>query len=130
VFKNCSLSAENPGDSIYLGRAWIAQPKTVFINLQLDDKIVLRNKGWDSHFGQAIPLIFADWGTRNADGSLVDLSQRNNWYWYLNGNDTIQGYSQQYLAESKPVPTPSITLFPAPTAGGGPDGRASACSHS
>lgn len=101
VFKDCSLSAEKKGDSIYLGRAWIAQPKTVFINLQLDDKIVLRPKGWDSHFGQAIPLIFADWGTRNPDGSPVDLSQRNNWYWYLNGNDTVQGYSQQYLSDEQ-----------------------------
>jgi len=101
VFKDCSLSAEKKGDSIYLGRAWIAQPKAVFINLQLDDKVVLRPKGWDSHFGQAIPIIFADWGTRNADGSPVDLSQRNNWYWYLNGNDTVQGYSRQYLSDEQ-----------------------------
>lgn len=101
VFRDCRLTAEKTGDSIYLGRAWIAQPKTVFVNLQLDDKVILRPQGWDSHFGQAIPIIFADWGTRNADGSLVDLSQRNNWYWYLNGTDTIQGYSQHYLSETE-----------------------------
>lgn len=102
VFKDCRLTSEVAGDSIYLGRAWIASPKTVFINLELDDKIYLRPEGWDSHFGNAIPIIFADWHTHYANGEMVDLSQRNNWYWYLRDvGDTIQGYAKQYISDEE-----------------------------
>lgn len=102
VFKDCRLTSETAGDSIYLGRAWHGSPKTVFINLELDDKIVLRDKGWDSHFGNAIPVIFADWHTHYADGRMVDMSLRNNWYWYLRSEgDTVQGYAQRFLSDEE-----------------------------
>lgn len=101
VFKDCGLSSEVAGDSIYLGRAWIAQPMTVFLNLQLDDKIALRPRGWDSHFGNAIPIIFADWHTRNADGSFNDISQRNNYYWYEGSQGKVEGYAKQYITDEE-----------------------------
>ena len=101
VFNNCFLSSEVAGDTIYLGRAWIAQPKTVFLNLQLDDKICLHPKGWDSHFGNAIPIVFADWHTRNADGTLNDNSERNNYYWYEGGQGIVDGYAQQYITDAE-----------------------------
>ncbi|MBR5963533.1 MAG: Ig-like domain-containing protein [Bacteroidaceae bacterium] len=101
VFNDCYLSAEEANDSIYLGRAWIAQPKTVFLNLQLDDKIYLRPEGWDSHFGNAIPVVFADWHTRNADGTFNDNSKRNNYYWYEGGQGIIEGYARQYISDEE-----------------------------
>jgi len=102
VFNDCKLTSEIANDSIYLGRAWIASPKTVFLNLELDDKIYLRPEGWDSHFGEAIPIIFADWQTHYSNGELADVSQRNNWYWYLrNENDTVQGYAKQYITDEE-----------------------------
>ena len=84
VFKDCYLSAERKGDSIYLGRPWHSSPICVYINLQLDDKIVLREQGFDPWY--VIPTLFADWGTRDADGQLVDRSQRTVNYYDGAGN--------------------------------------------
>lgn len=88
VFLDCKLVGERKGDSIYLGRPWHGTPKATFIRLQLDDKIVVREEGWEDTWG-LVPTQFADWGTRNADGTLADLSKRLEDYWMLNGSDTL-----------------------------------------
>ncbi|RZM10892.1 MAG: hypothetical protein EOO88_47620, partial [Pedobacter sp.] len=73
VFSNCIIN-ESKGTNLtnYLGRPWQNEAKAVFLNTKLLSGIYA--KGWQTW--NSAPAIFADYGTMNANGELVDLSQR------------------------------------------------------
>lgn len=80
VFSNCTIDqAVVPKATVYYGRAWQNKPKTVFLNTRLIADVY--PVGWFYKMG-AIPEIFADYGTMDANGNPVDLSQRISDYEY------------------------------------------------
>lgn len=80
VFKECTLDApEGVSVTTYLGRPWHDAPKASFFNTI--SKINIYPVGWFYKMG-AIPAIFADYNTMDANGSPVDLSQRIEDYEY------------------------------------------------
>lgn len=80
VFKECTLDApEGMSVTTYLGRPWHDAPKTSFINTI--SKINIYPVGWYYKMG-AIPAIFADYNTMDANGNPIDLSQRIEDYEY------------------------------------------------
>ena len=82
---------------IWLGRPWHNQPKTVFINLQT--YINLPAKGWYETMG-GLPTLWADYNTVDANGQPVDLSQRQDTYYYT-GSDgqRVYGKAKNYLTD-------------------------------
>lgn len=103
VFNNCIIDG-NPGVVTYYGRPWKDSPKTVFLNSLL--KCNVYSVGWYYKMG-AIPAIFADYGTMDASGNLVDLSNRISSYEYdvkdANGNviETITGTAKNSLTDEE-----------------------------
>jgi len=94
VFKDCRITA--PGDpsktSVWFGRPWHNRPLTVFIDTVCE--VGIPKEGWFDHMG-GLPLLWADYRTRNADGSLQDLSQRRTAYY---GTDK---YGNRYECKAK-----------------------------
>jgi len=89
VFSNCTLDGPvGVNITTYLGRPWHDAPKTSFFNTI--SKIGIYPQGWYYKMG-AIPAIFADYNTMDADGRPVDLSNRITQYEYdvTNGNGSV-----------------------------------------
>lgn len=103
VFNNCILDGD-PGTTVYLGRPWHNSPKTVFLNTL--SKIDIYASGWYYKMG-AIPAVFADYGTTNAQGQPMDLSQRIEDYEYdvkdSNGSVTevVKGKAKKSLTDEE-----------------------------
>lgn len=70
--------------STYLGRPWQNAAKTVFINTKLAENMNIYAEGWAAW--NNAPAIFADYGTVNSSGQLVDISQRRSSYPVSGGN--------------------------------------------
>ncbi len=80
VFQTCTIDeAVATGVTTYFGRPWQNKPKTVFLNTTLKAKIY--PSGWHYKMG-AIPAVFADYNSMDANGNPVDLSQRISQYEY------------------------------------------------
>ena len=74
---------------VWLGRPWHDQPKTVYINTQTF--INIPAKGWYNTMG-GLPALWAEYNTVDKDGNPVDLSQRESYYYYMNGNEKVEKY--------------------------------------
>jgi hypothetical protein len=104
VFSNCTIDeAHTSGATNYFGRPWQNAPKTVFLNTTLKSGIYA--KGWFFRFG-TIPAVFADYGTMDANGNLVDLSQRIEDYEYDRTNSdgtvtTVKGKAKKSLTDAE-----------------------------
>ena len=100
VFQNNILRA-HPGvnvKDVWLGRPWHNQPKTVFINLQT--YINIPAKGWYNTMG-GLPVLWADYNTVDANGNPVDLSQREDTYYYEQYYKMVEG--EKVIATSRPT---------------------------
>ncbi|MGQ1947511.1 pectinesterase family protein [Geofilum sp. OHC36d9] len=103
VFNHCIIDG-NPGVITYYGRPWHNSPKTVFLYPVL--KCDVYSGGWYYKMG-AIPAIFADYGSMDEDGNLVDLSNRISEYEYDEKDDsgnvinTVTGIAKNSLTDEE-----------------------------
>ena len=101
VFMNNVITAPGvPSETdVWLGRPWHNQPKTVFINTKAE--VTIPAAGWYDTMG-GIPAIFAEYNTMDADGNPLDLTHRNNYYWYTDGNgQKVEGYAKSVLTDEE-----------------------------
>lgn len=102
VFNNCTITA--PGDpsktDVWLGRPWHNQPKTVFLNTRAE--VTIPATGWYETMG-GLPAIWADWNTTDANGNLVDLSQRRDTYYYVDSTtkEKVYGKAKNHLTDEE-----------------------------
>lgn len=82
---------------VWLGRPWHNAPKTVFINTQTFVNIPA--KGWYNTMG-GLPALWADYNTVDANGNPVDLSQREDTYYYTQYYKMVDG--EKVIATSRP----------------------------
>lgn len=75
VFMNCTI--DGSVSSYKLGRSWNNSPKCVFINTIM--KKVPASAGWGDPMN-VVPSVFAEYNSKAASGSLVDLSGRRTSY--------------------------------------------------
>lgn len=97
VFMNNTITAPGvPSEtSVWLGRPWHNQPKTVFINTTAE--VTIPATGWYETMG-GIPAVFAEYNTMDKDGNPVDLTHRNTYYWYTDDNgQKVEGYAKAVL---------------------------------
>lgn len=94
VFQNCTLTAPGvPSEtSVWLGRPWHNAPKTVYLNTIAE--LTIPATGWYQTMG-GIPDLWAEYNTMDANGNPLDLSNRNTYYYYNDGNgNKVDGYSR------------------------------------
>lgn len=77
VFSNCTIDGTDASYITYLGRPWSNRPMTSFFNTIC--KINIYPAGWYYKMG-AIPAIFADYNSVDANGFALDLTQRISTY--------------------------------------------------
>ncbi|MDO5576491.1 MAG: pectinesterase family protein [Fibrobacter sp.] len=75
VFYNCTI--DGSVNSYQLGRAWNGTPKCVYINTTM--KVLPTASAWGDPMN-VVPSLFAEYNSRKADGSPVDLSSRRRSY--------------------------------------------------
>ena len=107
VFANNTITAPTTPVSatqVYLGRPWHNSPKTVFLNTR--SEVTIYPAGWYYKMN-AIPAIFADYNTMDAEGNPVDLSNRIEDYEYdvtdEDGNvtETVTGKAKNSLTDEE-----------------------------
>lgn len=98
VFYNDTITAPT-STSVWLGRPWQNSPKAVFINTT--SQVTIPAAGWSDHMG-AIPAIFADYNTMDADGNKMDLSNRISSYYYTDDSgNKVTGTSKSSLTDAE-----------------------------
>ena len=85
VFKSCTIDGNDIAKTgtCALGRPWHNSPKTVFLNTIA--KNMISPAGWNNM--GAIPAIFAEYNTVDANGNPVDLTNRRTEYTYSEKQD-------------------------------------------
>lgn len=80
AFRNCTVDGnrEAADGRLKLGRPWHDSPKAVYIHTTM--RIPVAKEGW-TNMG-AIPALFAEYDSRDAQGNIVDLSARKTEYSY------------------------------------------------
>ncbi len=83
VFRNCSIAGA-PGcerGSVFLGRPWREEARTVFLNCTMDESIAPeRFSGWGGITKDEPSTFYGEFGSvLAADGSAVSLDARNSW---------------------------------------------------
>lgn len=81
VFRNCTIDGNEAAANVKkwgvkLGRPWHNSPKTVYIHTTLN--IPIAPEGW-TNMG-AIPALFAEYDSRDAQGNLLNLDKRKTEY--------------------------------------------------
>ena len=91
VFQNNVIRAHKGVNvtDVWLGRPWHNEPKTVYINTQTF--INIPAKGWYNTMG-GLPALWAEYNTVDKDGNPVDLSQRESYYYYMNGDQKVEKF--------------------------------------
>lgn len=89
VFSHCTIDESHAsGVTTYLGRPWTNSPKTSFLYTTFKAKVY--PKGWYYKMN-AIPSIFADYGSMDASGNMIDTAYRIKDYEYdvKDGNGVV-----------------------------------------
>lgn len=102
VFDHNTITAPtNPPSAtdVWLGRPWHNACKTVFLYTR--SEITIPAAGWYETMG-TIPAIFADYKTTDADGNLLDLSNRRDTYYYVDDNgERVYGTAKNSLTDEE-----------------------------
>jgi pectin methylesterase-like acyl-CoA thioesterase len=78
VFNNCTIDGFSINNNGYrLGRPWSNAPKAVFLNTTM--KVLPVAAAWGDPMN-VVPAVFAEYQSKTASGSLVDLSNRRTTY--------------------------------------------------
>lgn len=100
VFRDCVITA--PGDpsktTVWLGRPWHNYPKTVFLNTRAE--VTIPATGWYETMG-GLPAIWADWNTTDANGNLLDLSQRRDTYYRMENGEKVYAKAKNRLTDEE-----------------------------
>lgn len=101
VFMNNVITAPGvPSETdVWFGRPWHNFPKTVFINTKAE--VTIPAKGWYDTMG-GLPVLWADYNTVDGDGNPVDLSHRQDTYWYKDASgNRVEGKAKNYLTDEE-----------------------------
>ncbi len=83
VFRSCTVKGDLDCEkgSVFLGRPWREEAKTVFINCIMDDTIAPeRFSGWEGVDRDEPDTFYGEFGTRTADGqSITGFPAKNSW---------------------------------------------------
>lgn len=79
VFSNCTIDGyDNTNKNYTLGRAWNKSPRAVYINTTM--KKVPTDAAWGNPINAVMPVLFAEYNSRDAFGNALNLSNRRSFY--------------------------------------------------
>ncbi len=89
-----------PSDvSVWLGRPWHNNPKTVFINTKME--VTIPATGWYETMG-GLPAIWADYNSVDANGNAIDLSNRRDTYYRTDDKgQKVYGKAKNHLTDEE-----------------------------
>lgn len=88
-----------PGDvSVWLGRPWHNNPKTVFINTKME--VTIPATGWYETMG-GLPALWADYNSVDGNGNPIDLSNRRDTYYKTVDGEKVYGKAKNYLTDQE-----------------------------
>lgn len=88
-----------PSDvSVWLGRPWHNNPKTVFINTKAE--VTIPATGWYETMG-GLPVLWADYNTVDGNGNPIDLSNRRDTYYKTENGEKIYGKAKNFLTDEE-----------------------------
>lgn len=87
ILRNCDITADSDVDAgtYYLGRPWKEESGVYFLNCKLGKHI--KSEGWQEWDGSENTACFAEYGSRDLAGNLVDIAGRANWSFQLAKED-------------------------------------------
>lgn len=91
-----------------LGRPWHNSPRAQFVNTEM--RIPVAPEGW-TDMGTA-PGLFAEYGSRDADGNDVDLSGRKTTYSYSHEGERRSGESRTSISEDEAAKLVYVNMIP------------------
>lgn len=84
VFHDCTIDGYDISNKNYtLGRAWNKSPRAVYLNTTM--KRLPTDAAWENPINDVMPVLFAEYNSRDAYGNAVNLSNRRSYY-EKNGN--------------------------------------------
>lgn len=97
LFRYCNITAADgvPNNQYYLGRPWAERSSSVFIECTLGPHI--RPIGWDTWGNDETTTVFAEYKSKNPDGSLTDVSQRASWSYQLDSSIVARRYNLAFF---------------------------------
>ena len=85
--------------SVWLGRPWHNNPKTVFINTKME--VTIPATGWYETMG-GLPAIWADYNSVDGNGNPIDLSNRRDTYYRTDDNgQKVYGTAKNFLTDEE-----------------------------
>lgn len=85
--------------SVWLGRPWHNNPKTVFINTKME--VTVPATGWYETMG-GLPAIWADYNSVDGNGNPIDLSNRRDTYYRTDDNgQKVYGTAKNFLTDEE-----------------------------
>ena len=82
VFRNCRISGASGCEkgSVFLGRPWREEARTVFLNCTMDESIAPeRFSGWGGIAKDEPETFYGEFGTRVVSGEFASLDRKNPW---------------------------------------------------
>lgn len=97
IFRNCDLTAsENiAANSCYLGRPWKENSGAFYLNCKLGKHI--SSSGWKEWNGNETTATYAEYHSMDAEGNLLDVSQRVSWSFQLPQEDVDKLLTPEYV---------------------------------
>ncbi|MCS3799607.1 pectinesterase family protein [Niastella sp. OAS944] len=95
VFRNCILTGNRGVTTYSLGRPWQNAPKTVFLNTIMGSSI--NPTGWSTWNIDTSLITYAEYNSRNYNGTPVDVSKRLSWSKQLSDTAAARYYNNVNL---------------------------------
>jgi pectin methylesterase-like acyl-CoA thioesterase len=117
VFLNCNLISDNSIE-VYLGRPWQGTSSSIFLNCTMQN---IKPQGWSVWSdNNHLTSFFAEYKSKNPDGTLIDTTQRVDWSYQLTDEEVQQYYKREdvfshnnFTIPYNPFPLVGITSLPA-----------------
>lgn len=94
IFRNCILTSDT-GVEVYLGRPWQGTSSSIFLSCKM---INIKKEGWSTWSGENhLSSFFAEYNSLNADGNVLDVSNRADWSYQLTENEVNTYYTNDKI---------------------------------
>ncbi len=102
IFRNCMIRGEKTCEkaSVFLGRPWRDEARTVFINCTMDDTVAPeRFSGWGGITKDQPDTFYGEFGTKmTGTNDIIDLSGKNSWV-----RDIDESLAKELLAKADEI---------------------------
>jgi len=94
IFRDCTLTSDK-GATVYLGRPWQGTSSSIYISCKMEN---IKPEGWSTWSGDNHKSsFFAEYGSMDANGGLLDVSKRVDWSYQLTKEELDTYYANDKI---------------------------------